>query len=621
MNYQPIDHRNTQAALSLVIAEAMAVLKPPPRQSVAEWADLERRLSSEASAEAGKWHTARANYQRGIMDAISDPRNRDVVVMAGAQVGKTEMVLNVIGYHIAHDPSPMLVVQPTLDMAQAFSKDRLAPMLRDTPQLRGKVKDPRARDANNTTTHKVFPGGHISLVGSNSPSGLASRPIRIVLCDEVDRYPASAGSEGDPIQLARKRSATFWNRKILMVSTPTNKGASRIETAFEESDKRRYHVPCEDCGHEQTLKWSGVQWEKDRPETAVYVCEECGSCWDDAKRNRAVRKGYWIATEEFTGTAGFHINGIYSPWTPLADAVRDFLSAKKLPETLRVWTNVYLAETWEDQGERVDDYAVAERAETFGDEIDEEVVLITAGIDVQDDRIEIEIVGWGRDEESWSLDYRTLYGDPSTPQLWQDLDATLAQTFKTEDGRDLAIRSACIDSGGHYTQAVYNFVRPREGKRIFAIKGMAGENRPIVSRPTRNNIGKIKLFTIGVDAAKELIFSRLKITMAGPGFMHFPDDRPDEYFKQLAASEKIVTKFHKGFPRREFVKTRTRNEALDCRVYAIGALAILNLNLNAIADRREQAPAPKADDQQQPPVPEVFRRRRQPRGGFVNGWR
>lgn len=621
MSYQPTNHKNTQGALSLVIAEAMAVLKPPPRQSVAEWADQERRLSSEASAEAGKWHTARANYQRGIMDAISDPRNRDVVVMAGAQVGKTEMILNVIGYHIAHDPSPILVVQPTLDMAQAFSKDRLAPMLRDTPQLRGKVKDPRARDANNTTTHKVFPGGHISLVGSNSPSGLASRPIRIVLCDEVDRYPSSAGSEGDPIQLARKRSATFWNRKILMVSTPTNKGASRIETAFEESDQRRYHVPCGDCGHEQTLKWSGVQWEKDRPETAVYVCEECGSCWDDAKRNRAVRKGYWIATAEFTGTAGFHINGIYSPWTPLADAVRDFLSAKKMPETLRVWTNVYLAETWEDQGERVDDYAVAERAETFGDQLDNEVVLLTAGVDVQDDRLELEIVGWGRDEESWSVDYRTLYGDPSTPQLWQDLDAILSQTFQTEDGRDLGIRAACIDSGGHYTQAVYNFVRPREGKRIFAIKGMAGENRPIVSRPTRNNIGKIRLFTVGVDAAKELIFSRLKITIEGPGFMHFPDDRPDEYFKQLAASEKIVTKFHKGFPRREFVKTRTRNEALDCRVYAIGALAILNLNLNAIADRREQTPSSAADQQPQTPVPEVFRRRRQPRGGFVNGWR
>jgi len=264
---------------------------------------------------------------------------------------------------------------------------------------------------------------------------------------------------------------------------------------------------------------------------------------------------------------------------------------------------------------------VAERAETFGDELDEDIVLLTAGVDVQDDRLELEIVGWGRDEESWSIDYRTLYGDPSTPQLWQDLDSILGQTFHTADGRDLGIRSACIDSGGHYTQAVYNFVRPREGRRIFAIKGMAGENRPIVSRPTRNNIGKIRLFTVGVDAAKELIFSRLKITMPGAGFMHFPDDRPDEYFKQLAASEKIVTKFHKGFPRREFVKTRTRNEALDCRVYAIGALAILNLNLNAIADRREAQPAP-ADLPQSPPVPEVFRRRRQPRsGGFVNGWR
>ena len=472
MNYQHTDQKSTRDALAAVIAEAMTVLKPPPRLSVAEWADHERRLSSEASAEAGKWHTARANYQRGIMDAISDPRNRDVVVMAGAQVGKTEMILNVIGYHIAHDASPILVVQPTLDMAQSFSKDRLAPMLRDTPQLRGKVKDPRSRDANNTTTHKVFPGGHISLVGSNSAAGLASRPIRIVLCDEVDRYPASAGSEGDPIQLARKALRDFLEPEDFDGLDANEQSASRIEAAFEESDKRRYHVPCEDCGHEQTLpKWSGVQWEKDRPESAVYVCEECGSCWDDAKRNRAVRKGYWIATEEFTGTAGFHINGIYSPWMPLADAVRDFLSAKKMPETLRVWTNVYLAETWEDQGERVDDYAVAERAETFGDEIDESVVLITAGVDVQDDRLELEVVGWGRDEESWSIDYRTLYGDPSTPQLWQDLDSILAQTFHTEDGRDLGIRSACIDSGGHYTQAVYTPVRPREGRRIFAIKG------------------------------------------------------------------------------------------------------------------------------------------------------
>ena len=618
MNYQIIHLQNKQG-LKRAVVEAMAVLKPPPKLKISQWADQERRLSSEASAEPGRWYTSRANYQQGIMDSISDPSIKDIVIMAGSQVGKTEMLLNIVGYHISQDPAPMLVVQPTLEMAQSFSKDRLAPMLRDTPCLKGKVKDPRSRDANNTTTHKVFPGGHVSLVGSNSPSGLASRPIRIVLCDEVDRYPPSAGSEGDPIQLARKRSATFWNRKIVMVSTPTNKGASRIEQAFEESDKRYYLVPCEDCGEEQKLKWSNVKWEKDKPETACYVCEGCGSIWDDAKRFRAIRNGKWEATEDFKGVAGFHISGLYSSWTPLADGVRDFLSAKKMTETLRVWTNVYLAESWEDQGERVDDFAVAERSEPFGELLDSNILVITCGVDVQDDRIELEVVGWGREEESWSIDYRTLYGDPSTPQLWNDLDTILKSTYKTEDGRTIGIRATCVDSGGHYTQAVYNFVRPREGKRIFAIKGMAGETRPIVSRPTRNNIGKIRLFTLGVDNIKELIFSRLKITEVGAGYCHFPDDRPDEYFKQLASSEKIVTKFHKGFPRREFVKTRTRNEALDCRVYSIGAFSILNLNLNAISDKINMEKEKKVEKEE---ISQPIRRKPVYSGrNFINNWR
>jgi len=585
---------------------------------VGEWADRERRLSSEASAAAGRWVTSRAEYQRGIMDAISDPRLRDIVVMAGAQVGKTEMLLNVIGFHIHHDPSPILLVQPTLEMAQAFSKDRLAPMLRDTPALKGSVKDPRSRDANNTTTHKVFTGGHISLVGSNSAAGLASRPIRVVLCDEVDRYPPSAGSEGSPILLARKRSATFHNRKMVMVSTPTNKGASMIESQYEESDKRQYFVPCEDCGTVQTLKWSNVKWEKDKPETAYYACEACGSVWDDAKRNRSVRKGEWVATADFTGVAGFHINGLYSPWTMLADAVRDFLIAKKAPDTLRVFVNTFLAETWEDAGETVGDIRFDDREEEFGANIPDEIVVITAGIDVQDDRLELELVGWGRDEESWSLDYKTLYGDPSTPHLWNDLDNILKASYTTESGRQLGIRAACVDSGGHYTQAVYNFVRPREGRRIFAIKGMAGEQRPLVGRPSKNNIGKIKLFTVGTFPIKELIFSRLKIQSSGAGYCHFPAGRSDEYYQQLANSEKIVTKYQKGFPRREFVKTRTRNEALDCRVYAYAALCILSLNINAVADRVVNAPEPETEPQPQQPNP-LARRPRQ--GGFVNSWR
>ena len=593
-------------------------MKPPPNLKIDEWADKHRRLSPESSAEPGLWSTDRATYQRGMMQAISDPKIENIVFMTGAQIGKTEIINNSVGYYVSQDPSPMLVVQPTLELAKMWSSDRLSPMLRDTPILKNLVKDPRSRDSGNTIYQKQFPGGYIAIVGANSPSGLAARPIRCVFLDEVDRYPASAGSEGDPIELSKARTKTFtYNRKIVMVSTPTNKGASRIENAFEESDKRYYYVPCPDCKHEQRLIWSNVNWEEDKPETACYVCEECGSAWDDAMRYRAIKNGNWVATEDFNGTAGFHISGIYSPWTPLSEAVRGFLVAKKMPDTLRVFVNTYLAETWEDQGERVDDYAVAERAEPFGDKLDSNIILLTCGVDVQDDRLELEVVGWGKDEESWSVDYRTLYGDPSTPHLWNDLENILKNIYETEDGRQMQIRSACIDSGGHYTQAVYNFVRPREGRRIFAIKGMGGESRPIVSRPTRNNIGKIRLFTLGVDSIKELIFSRLKISEVGAGYCHFPDDRPDEYFKQLASSEKIVTKFHKGFPRREFVKTRTRNEALDCRVYAIGALSILNLNLNLISDRIQNEKINKTEEPTKRPVrPNRFRG-----NSFVNGWR
>ena len=553
------------------------------------------------------------------MRAISDPATETIVFMTGAQIGKTEIINNAIGYYISQDPSPILVVQPTLDMSKMWSNDRLAPMLRDTPALKNAVKDPRSRDSGNTLLQKSFVGGYIAMVGANSPAGLASRPVRCVFFDEVDRFPHSAGTEGDPIDLGKKRTATFtYNRKIVMVSTPTNKGVSRIEAAYAESDQRQYYVPCHDCGHKQVLKWSNVKWEKDQPETACYVCDECGSVWDDADRYRAVRNGEWIAQVPESKVAGFHISGLYSPWTPLADAARDFLIAKKSPETLRVFVNTYLAETWEDEGVTIKDIRFEDREEDFGASIPDEIVVITAGIDVQDDRLELELVGWGRDEESWSLDYKTLYGDPSTPHLWNDLDNILKASYTTESGRQLGIRAACVDSGGHYTQAVYNFVRPREGRRIFAIKGMAGEQRPLVGRPSKNNIGKIKLFTVGTFPIKELIFSRLKIQSSGAGYCHFPAGRSDEYYQQLANSEKIVTKYQKGFPRREFVKTRTRNEALDCRVYAYAALCILSLNINAVADRVVNAPEPETEPQPQQPNP-LARRPRQ--GGFVNSWR
>ena len=551
------------------------------------------------------------------MDACSDPSIQEVVVMAGAQLGKTEAILNIIGYHIHHDPSPILVLQPTLDMAQAFSKDRIASgLLRSTPSLRDKVKDPRARDSGNTTLHKVFPGGALTIVGANSPSGLASRPVRILLADEVDRYPTSAGSEGDPIQLARKRTATFWNRKIVMVSTPTHAGASRIEEAFNKSDQRHFYVPCKHCEHEQTMEWRNVQWKDSDPDTAAYMCDECGTLWTDSDRRWSIRNGRWIGKTDYNGVAGFSISGLYSPWTPLSDGVREFYSVKKNPEQLRVWTNTYLGQPFEDAGEQVDDFMLAERRESMP-YVPDDVVLLTAGVDVQDNRLEISIIGFGRDDESYVIDHVTLYGDPSTPQLWTNLDSNLNRQFETESGREIAIRGACVDSGGHFTNSVYAYCKKNQGRRIFAIKGVGGEGKPMIGRPSKNNIAKCPLFPVGVNTAKDLVFARMKIQEPGPGYIHFSDVLNEEYFRQLTA-EKVVTRFHKGFKKRIFEKIRPRNEALDCMVYALAAYGILGVDVNSFADRAQKQEVKSAETATKTAknnfVPRTGR-------GFTNSWR
>jgi len=595
----------------------MKALAPPPELKISEWADQYRVLSREASAEAGGWSTERAEYQRGIMDAITDEKIDEVVVMSSAQVGKTEIILNTIGYYISQDASPIMCIQPTLDMAATFSKDRLSPMLRDTPVLANKVKDPRSRDSNNTTYHKTFEGGHITLVGSNSAASLASRPIRVLLFDEVDRYTVT--SEGDSIALAKKRAMTFWNKKTVMVSTPTNEGSSRIASAFEETDKREFYVPCHECGEHQVLKWKNVNWEQDKPQTAVYICEHCGVVWDDADRFRAIRRGSWQATmPEVVGKAGFRLSGLYSPWTSLESAVKDFLEAKKLPETLRVFVNSFLGETWTDEGERVDDFDIASHREDYGEKVPEGVVILTAGIDCQSDRLECETVGWGSDEETWSVDYRTFYGDPNSANVWAELDAYLQLTWEREDGVQLAIKGACIDSGGHHTQAVYKFCKPRLGRRIFAIKGIGGEGKPLINgRPSTNNNLKCKLWSIGVDTAKEIVYSRLKIKEQGAGYCHFPKHYTDEYFKQLTA-EKVVKKYHKGFHRREWIKVRPRNEALDCRVYALAALNIMGISVNMLIQRSAKSGATDADIEKAKPK---RRQRARKQSNFVQGWR
>ena len=562
----------------------MNLIKPPPSLTISQWADKFRFLSSESSSEAGKFETSRAIFQKEIMDSINDPAINEVVVLSCSQVGKTEMLLNAIGYYIAYAPAPILVVQPTLEMARAWSQDRLAPMIRDSQILKIKVADVKSKDSANTVLHKIFDGGHITACGANSPASLASRPIKIVLCDEIDRYPPTAGSEGDPVMLAKRRSATFWDSKLVMTSTPTIKGASQIEDAYENSDKRLFYVPCHKCKKKQVLKWSQVQWEKNKPETVHYICQYCEKKWSDIDRINNISNGKWKATDKFNGRAGFRINGLYSVWVTMEEAVREFLMAKKQPETLRVFVNTYLGETWEDEGERIDDLGLYDRREDYI--VPNEVILLTAGVDIQDDRIECEVLGWGLEEETWSIDYHTIYGDPTSPNIWQELELILTKTYDKSDGSKLKIVSTCIDSG-HHTNMVYQFCKPRYARRVFAIKGIGGEGKAIVSRPSRNNIAKVTLFPIGVDTAKELIYSRLRIKEYGAGYCHFPKKYSEEYFRQLTA-EKVITKYRKGFKKREWVLMRPRNEALDCRVYALSAFTLLNADLNVIAQKQKK---------------------------------
>lgn len=512
----------------------------------------------------------------------------------------------------------MLFVQPTVEMGLAWSKDRLAPMIRDTKVLRDLVKTPKSKDSGNTLLHKTFPGGHLTIAGANAPSGLAMRPVRLVLCDEVDRYPMSAGSEGDPVYLAAKRSQTFWNRKLLMGSTPTVKGVSRIEQEYELSDQRRFYVPCPHCQELQTLKWKQVQWPKGKPEAAYYACEHCGAVIHDTEKQAMLSQGQWIAEGKTNGVAGFHINELYSPWSTFGEIAAAFIKAKDHPATLQTWVNTALGETFEEEGETVEAEGLLERREQY-ETLPEGVLILTAGVDIQADRIEIGVDGWGLGEESWGVEKIILYGDPDQAQVWADLDEALQGTYLFGDKNQMHITGVCIDSG-YKTQFVYDFVKSRRARRIYAIKGVAGQGRPIVSAPTRKkqgkNSGAVELFSIGVDGAKAIIYSRLRLPEPGPGYCHFHQDYDEEHFLQLTA-EKLVTKYRKGFPYREWQKTRPRNEALDLRVYSYAALKIINPSWQALANRSKLQRSGKVASgkpKPKPTPPSTFVKR--PRGSF-----
>lgn len=565
-----------------LFADIVKILAPPPKLTVSEWADSYRKLSAESSAEPGQWRTERAPYQKEIMDAVNDPFTETIVVMSSAQVGKTEIINNIIGYFIDYDPAPILLLEPTLEPAQSYSKKRLAPMLRDTPKLRGKVKDPKSRDSDNTLLEKGFPGGYIAIVGSNSPVGLSSRPIRILLADEVDRFTSSAGSEGDPLSLAEKRTKTFWNKKKVYVSTPTEKGISRIETEFEDSTKEEYCLPCPCCGRYQPVTWAQIKFED--------VTMECKFCKERfSEFEWKTGEGKWIAQNKNTSKKrGFHLNALLSPWERWETIIEEFKKAKhKGKDVLKVWVNTYLGESWEDnEGETTDSDSLFKRREMYNCEVPEDVLVLTAGVDVQDDRLEVEIVGWGVEKESWGIEYKTFYGDPGQKIVWDQLDSYLSMEFSYSDGRKLCVSCTCIDSGGHFTTEVYKFTKQREHRRIFAIKGYGGYGKAFINKATRNNRERAALFPLGVDTGKELIMTRLKLQDTGGGYCHFPMEANKgydrNYFKGLGA-ERRVLRYTNGQPKFVWVKkSGVRNEPLDLRNYALAAVEILNPNMEML---------------------------------------
>lgn len=507
----------------------------------------------------------------------------------------TEALNNVLGYYACYEPSPILVVQPTVEMAETWSKDRLAPMIRDTPALRERFSS-GARASASTILHKTFPGGHVTMAGANSAASLASRPIRVVLFDEVDRYPISAGSEGDPVSLGRKRTATFWNRKVIMTSTPTVKGVSRIESEWELSDKRRYHIPCPHCGEMQILRWANVVFDKSDPKgTTVYSCVN-GCVIEESHKQWMLSNGEWIAERDCTGRAGFHLNELYSPWRRWHEVVTDFLEMKGTPETLKTWTNTSLGETWEEKGEEVDHSGLLDRKEPYDMEsIPSGVLLITAAVDVQQDRLEALSQGWGDEYEHWDIEHRIFWGDPAKADVWRELDQWLLQPYSV---RGQGMKAACttIDSGGHHTDHVYNFCKARQGRRVFAIKGSSQYYAPVASKPSQAGRQRVALYQVGTDTAKDtILLSWLRVPDPGPGYIHFPDTVDDEYFRQLTAEQR-KTEYFRGAKRLKWSKKRERNEILDLHVYNYAAYAILQPDIQAIKARsapKQQGPEPE----------------------------
>jgi phage terminase large subunit GpA-like protein len=606
------------AAIDTLSQAFFKALKPPPKLSLSEWADRFAYLSAESSAESGRWHTL--PYQKGIMDAITDPRIEQISVMKSARVGYTKIINHAIGYHVHQDPCSIMVVQPTIEDAGGYSKEEIAPMLRDTPCLQGLVSDAKAKNSENTILQKMFPGGTLGIVGANSPRGFRRVSRRIVIFDEVDGYPPSAGAEGDQIKLGIRRTEYFWNRKIVSGSTPTIKDHSRIERLFYQGDKRRFFVPCPHCGDFQFFKWKNLQWPDGRPREAFFVCETNGCAIEHKDKRAMIEKGFWHQTIWSNGEwikeenplsqkhVSFHIWAAYSysPNATWGDLASEFLEAKKDVESLKTFVNTVLGEVWEDQySSKVEATDLKSRAEVYPLNVaPEKVIVAVAGVDIQDNRFAILRWGFGREEESFIISYQEIYGDPTLPDIWNQLSNVLLEPIEHETYGRIQTSAAGIDSGGHFTHEVYQFTRHHRGRHWIAVKGSSLRNQPVIAKPRKVDINfrgqamkkGAELYAVGSDTIKNTIYGRLKHNQPGPGFIHFSHELTDEFYEQLTA-EKQVTRFVKGFPIKEWTKKPgQRNEVLDCAVYGYAALHyyISRFNRSTFWDQMQKSLAEKA---------------------------
>lgn len=600
--------------LNKAIAPILKAMRPPENLTVSQWADKNRRLTSESSAEVGRWRTSRTPYMKEILDSFTDPVVEHIVVVAASQVGKSEAINNMVGYCIDQDPGPILMVEPTVQDAKEYSQQRIAPMIRETPCLRRKVSDPKSRDSGNTILQKSFPGGMLTLTGSTEAHALASKPIRYLFGDERDRWAPSAGSEGNPWDLAIARTRTFYNKKMVEVSTPTIKGASNIEKSFNLGTMERWVTKCPHCGEFSEIQFENIKFEYEfsgdgddkifNITSIYYVCPECGGISEENTMKSQPSK--WVASapeaKQLHKTRSFWLTAWASPWATWKSIILQFLQAGLDTKKLQVCFNTQFGKLWENRGDLESEDVYLARREEYEAELPKGVLVLTCGVDTQDDRIEYEVVGYGHYGESWGIKAGIIMGRPDSDEVWQALDDVLSHVYTYKDGRGIKISLTFMDEGGHFTQEVRRRCRERQRMNVFPIKGEDGRtNRdiPYTSPPKKQKImlgGKVLdyvwVYPIGVSDGKQIIFDNLLVQTPGPKYCHFPrrDDYGKAYFKGLLSEHLVYDEKLKNPWQWEKIPGHERNERLDCRNYANAACKVLDPDFDAIEQRLKNPP-------------------------------